>query len=192
MVSGPVCLSALAASERRNRLTVTSCDRLCTCDPNHLGQPPENVLGLFVWLLQVNARQQPTSAANPTGNAFVCEEMDISTVHQAQRLAAPELNRVWRIKNPSRQHRHRSAHTCLCSVGTPGSSSGHSRQYVSSRASAWHSNKLPCRGRCQVGRLPMPESCVCLLPVCAAVARRSRTTCTQPRAPACWHSQTAL
>lgn len=55
---------------------------------------------------ELNARQQPTSASNPTGNAFVCDETDLTSTHQAQRLAAPELNRVWRIKNPSRVHPH--------------------------------------------------------------------------------------
>jgi Cu2+-containing amine oxidase len=65
---------------------------------------------------QLNARQQPTcSVNNPTGNAFVCEETDLLSVHQAQRLAAPELNRVWRIKNPSRQHPYRYQHAVCTS-----------------------------------------------------------------------------
>eukprot|EP00879_Flechtneria_rotunda_P005364 GHRR01005651.1.p1 GENE.GHRR01005651.1~~GHRR01005651.1.p1 ORF type:complete len:562 (+),score=120.19 GHRR01005651.1:811-2496(+) len=55
---------------------------------------------------ELNACQQPTSALNPAGNAFICEETDLTLVHAAQRLAAPELNRVWRIKNPTRRHRH--------------------------------------------------------------------------------------
>jgi hypothetical protein len=59
---------------------------------------------------QLNARQQATSASNPTGNAFVCEETDLTTVQQAQRLAAPELNRVWRIKNNSKRHPYRCFH----------------------------------------------------------------------------------
>jgi hypothetical protein len=37
----------------------------------------------------------------------VVEETDLTTVHQAQRLAAPELNRVWRIKNSSKRHPYR-------------------------------------------------------------------------------------
>ena len=53
---------------------------------------------------QVDAWQEPTSAANPAGNAFVCVETDLTRVHAAQRLAAPELNRVWRFKNPARLH----------------------------------------------------------------------------------------
>jgi primary-amine oxidase len=58
--------------------------------------------------LQVDARQQPTSDShNPLGNAFTCDETDLPSVHAAQRLAAPHLNRVWRIKNPQRLHRSR-------------------------------------------------------------------------------------
>lgn len=55
----------------------------------------------------MNAVQEPTSASNPEGNAFNCLETDLTHVHAAQRNAAPELNRVWRIKNPAKLHPHR-------------------------------------------------------------------------------------
>jgi Cu2+-containing amine oxidase len=49
----------------------------------------------------VDAVQQRTDpVANPTGNAFWFAERDLLSVSQAQRMAAPEVNRVWRIKNP--------------------------------------------------------------------------------------------
>ncbi|KAF6253735.1 copper amine oxidase [Scenedesmus sp. NREL 46B-D3] len=55
---------------------------------------------------EVNAVQQPTGASNPEGNAFNCTETDLTRVHAAQRNAAHELNRVWRVKNPARLHPH--------------------------------------------------------------------------------------
>eukprot|EP00878_Enallax_costatus_P018606 GHUV01019596.1.p1 GENE.GHUV01019596.1~~GHUV01019596.1.p1 ORF type:complete len:681 (+),score=180.46 GHUV01019596.1:3034-5076(+) len=55
---------------------------------------------------ELNAQQQPTGPSNPAGNGFICQETELTTVHQAQRTAAPELNRVWRIKNPGKQHPH--------------------------------------------------------------------------------------
>lgn len=53
---------------------------------------------------ELNARQLPTSAANPAGNAFTCDETDLTRVHAARRVAAPQLNRVWCIKNPAKRH----------------------------------------------------------------------------------------
>jgi Cu2+-containing amine oxidase len=67
-----------------------------------------NACAVCCLLLQLNAVQQPTSASNPEGNAFNCTETDLTHVHAAQRSAAQDLNRVWRIKNPAKLHPHRS------------------------------------------------------------------------------------
>ncbi|WIA36385.1 hypothetical protein OEZ86_007700 [Tetradesmus obliquus] len=55
---------------------------------------------------ELNAVQQPSSALNPEGNAFSCTETDLTRVHAAQRNAAHDLNRVWRVKNPAKLHPH--------------------------------------------------------------------------------------
>jgi hypothetical protein len=94
-----------------------------------------------VLFLQLNARPQPTCVVNnPTGNAFVCEETDLTSVHQAQRLAAPELNRVWRIKNPSRQHPYRYE----CAVCTPQPIADESSKRISPDYKLTHSPGPSC------------------------------------------------
>eukprot|EP00877_Chromochloris_zofingiensis_P005949 jgi/Chrzof1/1607/Cz10g14120.t1 len=58
---------------------------------------------------ELNARREPAGADNPAANAFTCEEIDLISVHAAQRMTAPEHNRVWRIKNPVKSHPHSGA-----------------------------------------------------------------------------------
>jgi hypothetical protein len=67
-------------------------------------------------LPQVNAVQQLTGASNPEGNAFNCTETDLTHVHAAQRNAAHDVNRVWRIKNPAKLHPHRLVECMLAPV----------------------------------------------------------------------------
>ncbi|WIA30543.1 hypothetical protein OEZ86_000626 [Tetradesmus obliquus] len=50
---------------------------------------------------EVDAVRMPRSADNPHGNGFTAEETDLTTTSEAQRVAAPERARIWKIKNPS-------------------------------------------------------------------------------------------
>lgn len=53
---------------------------------------------------EVNADALPYGPQNPHGNAFAVTETPLLTVHAAQRMAAPERARSWKIKNPEVVH----------------------------------------------------------------------------------------
>jgi hypothetical protein len=139
----------------------------------------------------LNARQQPTSSSNPTGNAFVCEETDLTSVHQAQRLAAPELNRVWRVKNLSKAHPYRlllRLHHCaaeLCGLYIHIYTRGPRSQEVCLTASSW---SLPtCTALvAQVQRTALHANrfctveCFAMLTGCAVCGMQWRGHCLPP------------
>jgi hypothetical protein len=113
----------------------------------------------------VDAVQQATDpVANPTGNAFFFQERDLLSVSQAQRMASPAVNRVWRIKNPAAINPYRwAAH----SGGCAGSAFALPVDYPSLQSDAAGGNMVPtvlallpfaviCRHICQP-QLPAPQ-----------------------------------
>ena len=50
---------------------------------------------------QVDVVALPPGPDNPYGNGAVAIESDLTTVHGAQRVIAPEKGRVWKFKNPA-------------------------------------------------------------------------------------------
>ena len=57
------------------------------------------------WFLgQVDVEAMPDDESNPYGNGFVVKETNLEREIAAQRVAAPEKGRVWKIKNPASTH----------------------------------------------------------------------------------------
>jgi hypothetical protein len=52
--------------------------------------------------LQVDAVPMAPGPDNPYGNGFTAVETDLLTTSSAQRLAAPDKARIWKIKNPDK------------------------------------------------------------------------------------------